>query len=488
VLDEVISQRFGMSISCYPRALIERLLEVLPEPAVVRGGDADALLRQHLSIGETHFLRHRDQFDVLCQIAPGLPGPASGGALSVWSAACSTGEEVWTLAAALRATPGLGGRFSVLGTDFNPESIRKAEEGRYRSWSMRGLALDEVAEWLWAEGDLYAVDPALQAHTRFQVGNLMDGGYPGSQDVIFCRNVLIYFRPDAIKKVYQGLFAALKPGGVLFVAATDPQPDPGMGFESVDAGGARYFRRPDGARPAVARPAAPAPAPVVARPAAAPARPAGSVARPAPRPAPAAAPRCAPPAPLPAAEAGSGPAATIASRWSALRGQVAQDALSAADQGRRAAGLCPAPSPAAPLPELPEALAAHLYGMASAGKLHEAIAHAADAVDAHPMDLGLRCAAAWLAAEGGLVEVASVHARQALFLQPDAPVPNLLVGALLIRQGQRGAYAQQRLVRAQAALAALPPDAQPPLSGGRTTETLLAIVREPHDPKHFARA
>jgi hypothetical protein len=126
--------------------------------------------------------------------------------------------------------------------------------------------------------------------------------------------------------------------------------------------------------------------------------------------------------------------------------------------------------------------------MASAGKLHEAIAHAADAVDAHPMDLGLRCAAAWLAAEGGLIEVASVHARQALFLQPDAAVPNLLVGALLIRQGQRGAYAQQRLVRAQAALAALPPDAQPPLSGGRTTETLLAIVREPHDPKHFARA
>ena len=492
VLDEVISHRFGMAISSYPRALIERLLEVLPEPAVVRSGGADALLRQHLSIGETHFLRHRDQFDLLSAVVGELPGLARRGSLKVWSAACSTGEEVWTLAATLRAHPKLGGRFEIFGSDFNAESVKKAEVGVYKSWSLRGVQTEEVAEWLWSAGDSYRVDPELRRHVRFAVANLMDRPYPGDQDVIFCRNVLIYFRPDAVRRVYEGLAAALAPGGVLFVASTDPQPEPGCGLDVVDCGGARYFRRSVDApslspsrvvEPTTgptARAAAPAAPAALGQPAAA-ARP-STFAR-----------------ETPSALSSTSSTATAA-RWSQLRQAVVGGEERAPRPAREPAAAStrssnPSPPPATPLnraegdpglgddrPDTVE-LVRSLMG---SGKAQEAVAVLSDLVEADPMNAELRCLATFAAVTAGMNELAALHARHALFLQPEGPVPNLLVGALMLRQGQRSPYAQQRLVRARLALEGLPPGRAVGCAAGRTVDALLRFVRDPHASDLFA--
>lgn len=487
VLDEVISHRYGMAISAYPRALIERLLEVLPEPSVVRAGGADALLRAHLSIGETHFLRHRDQFDLLSAIAGELPGLGRRGRLKVWSAACSTGEEVWTLAATLRAHAKLEGRFEILGTDFNAESVKKAEAGVYKGWSLRGVQTEEVAEWLWSSGDSYRIDPELRRHVRFGVANLMERPYPGDQDVIFCRNVLIYFRPDAVRRVYEGMAAALAPGGALFVASTDPQPEPGCGLDPVDCGGARYFRRSaDAVVAAPPRPGEPSTGPAL--------RPLSGGARAPARPPAAREPLSQSSAPAPSLAAARVDDGARSARWSLLRqslmGGGAGPASGEARPARAPAAVAPsrsaAPS-AAPSPlGADQGTAEQVRALLEAGKAQEAVAVLSDLVEAEPMCGELRCLAAFAAMAAGMIELAALHARHALFLQPEAPVPNLLVGALMLRQGQRGHYTQQRLLRAQRALEALPPGRSVGCAAGRTVDALLRFVRDPHAADLFA--
>ncbi|MBU1431389.1 tetratricopeptide repeat protein, partial [Myxococcota bacterium] len=187
----------------------------------------------------TFFLRHQHHFELLLAEAPRLSavdGPPR--ALRIWSAGCSTGEEAYSIAGTLR------GRvlFDLIATDLNPESVDKARRGVYSGWSLRGRV--ELPDWLRPEADGVVVDPALRQQVRFEVLNLMDDGFPQGLDVIFCRNVLLYFSPARAQEVYQRFLAALNPGGLLIIADTDPTPPPSVGFEVFWRGQARAFRKP----------------------------------------------------------------------------------------------------------------------------------------------------------------------------------------------------------------------------------------------------
>jgi len=187
--------------------------------AAAADGDerARALVYSAATVGETYFFRHPEHFELIRRIAPKL---AHGGALHAWSAGCSTGEESWSLAFALRdvvASP------SVVGTDLNVAALTVARRGRYGRWSLRGAGLP--AE-LRVDGGFVDVPPPLRRLVRFTQLNLASEDWStalgeGRFDLILCRNVLVYFSREAASAVMRRLAARLVDGGLLVVSALD---------------------------------------------------------------------------------------------------------------------------------------------------------------------------------------------------------------------------------------------------------------------------
>ncbi len=195
-------------------------------------------------IGETMFLRHLEQFSVLRRLISTLPSHGQGVPLSVWSAACSTGEEAYSLAAVLGPLAPLG--VQVLGTDANRAAIACAERGRYRPWSLRGLHLHdaEVAGWLVAQGQELEVRDPVRSQVRFAPHNLVSDPYPTGCEVIFCRNALLYFQADVAAAVLRRFASSLRVGGLLFLGAVDPVPgDADLWLEEVHDGVSCFRRR-----------------------------------------------------------------------------------------------------------------------------------------------------------------------------------------------------------------------------------------------------
>lgn len=187
------------------------------------------MLASHLTVGETHFYRDPASFDLLeREILPSLVArrAQTGRTLRLWSAGCCTGEEAYSLAiACARAVPDLcGGNISILATDINPDFLSKAEEGVYSKWSFRGTP-GWVSERFFspAPGGKFAIDTAIKHLVHFSYLNLATDSYPSlhnntnAMDVIFCRNVLMYFTPAHQRKVIAALHGCLVDGGYLVV-------------------------------------------------------------------------------------------------------------------------------------------------------------------------------------------------------------------------------------------------------------------------------
>ena len=181
-----------------------------------------------VTVGETYFFRQREHFDLLAQL-PALRQRS----VTAWSAGCSTGEEAYSLAAALRGLTGMGAeRLRVWGTDINEASLAQARTADYGRWSWRDTS-PAAARVLEAQ----ALEPANRACVRFAKHNLLeapsfDGGQGERFDLVFCRNVLVYFSPLAAARAVAALTAALKPGAWLVLGNTD-LPGAPMGLKRV---------------------------------------------------------------------------------------------------------------------------------------------------------------------------------------------------------------------------------------------------------------
>lgn len=185
------------------------------------------------TVGETWFQRIGAQLEALPDLLAGRPH------VRAWSAGCSTGEEAYALAAAFpRQT------VEVLGTDLNPESVRRAREGRYGAWSFRGVPPEQVRRSFERRGDQFEVRGELRRRVRFAVHNLTTPAPQLDLDVIACRNVTIYFTPAAAEQVYTHLTRALAPGGVMLLAPSDPRPPAHLGLVVERCGGTQVLRRP----------------------------------------------------------------------------------------------------------------------------------------------------------------------------------------------------------------------------------------------------
>ena len=221
-----------------------------------------AALLEAAVVPETHFYRVLPQMLALqANILPELLSRTAGPP-RLWSAGCSSGEEVYTLAFLLEECAvqlGLMARVqnsSVLGTDLSPHALALARVGCYGTWSFRGTPLAWQSRYFRAlegnpiTGPQWEVLGQVRNQVKFELYNLVEPPsgalleQKGQYDLILCRNVTIYFRPEVAQAVYRHLASRLSPGGYLMLGPSDPPPIALEGLEQKSAPGALYWQKP----------------------------------------------------------------------------------------------------------------------------------------------------------------------------------------------------------------------------------------------------
>jgi chemotaxis protein methyltransferase CheR len=242
-------------------------------------------LALNLTIGETYFLRDPKSYQALEEeLLPGLIAArrSTGRALSIWSAGCASGEEPYTLAILLsRIIPDLANwKITLLATDINPQALERGRLGVYSQWSFRNAPAWLMDYFTKREDGRFEVIPRIREMVRFSHLNLADpeemakSGDAHQLDIIFCRNVMLYFDAEQVRKTMAMLHAALKDTGWLFLGPTDVDHHTLQGFSSRHYDGAFVLSKiavqpteepvPEPAVPATA-PASPAPGATKAR-------------------------------------------------------------------------------------------------------------------------------------------------------------------------------------------------------------------------------
>ncbi len=197
-----------------------------------RSGNMEKEIINAITTNETLFFRDASPFEVFKhKILPDLidaRSKSSGGRsipLRIWSAACSTGQEVYSIAIALREALGNLGNFqlSILGTDISDEAVTKASYGKYNKFEIeRGLPLQTLNKYFTLMGDGWKIKDEIRAMAVFKKFNLMKpfAGL-GKFDIVFCRNVAIYFTPADKKTVFEKIASVLEPDGSLIIGSTE---------------------------------------------------------------------------------------------------------------------------------------------------------------------------------------------------------------------------------------------------------------------------
>jgi chemotaxis protein methyltransferase CheR len=212
-------------------------------------------LASYLTIGETYFFREKSSLEALeQQILPELVRArrSSGSQLRIWSAGCASGEEPYTLAIVLsRMIADLKEwKITILATDLNTRSLHKASEGIYTDWSFR-----DTPQWVRntffkaAPGGRWAISSDIKKMVTFSYLNLVEDVYPSllnctnAMDFILCRNVLMYFTPEAIKRVIQQFHRSLADESWLLVGPAETSQTLFSEFTSVSFAGATLYKK-----------------------------------------------------------------------------------------------------------------------------------------------------------------------------------------------------------------------------------------------------
>ena len=205
-----------------------------------------------LSVPETYFWREMDQVRALVEwVVPRWFDAPGAGPLRIWSAACATGEEPLTIAMALDQAGWFGrAPIEIRASDASTAAIEKARRGVYRERAFRNLPPELRARYFTQEGETktWRVDARLHAKVEWGVVNLMNEAEVAPRaaaNVIFCRNVFIYFSNQSISRTVSTFAAHIRPPGYLFVAASESLLRLSEDFELQEIGNAFvYERRP----------------------------------------------------------------------------------------------------------------------------------------------------------------------------------------------------------------------------------------------------
>ena len=216
-----------------------------------------SLLAEYLTVGETYFFREPKTLQALEElILKPLAAAENRKRLRIWCAGCSTGEEPYTLSIILHRTlPDVASRdITILGTDINPRVLEKARRGVYSAWSFRGIE-KEIRDGFFdvLDDGSRSVKQIYRRGVSFSLLNLADEEWrlwkdDAPPDVIFCRNVLIYFAADQREHVIQRFYSLLPPQGWLVVAPCESSALLASKFTPVHCGGATLYRKDPVAR------------------------------------------------------------------------------------------------------------------------------------------------------------------------------------------------------------------------------------------------
>ncbi len=194
-----------------------------------------------VTTNETSFFRNPSQLDAFKIIVH--KNYANGcwpqGGLKIWSAGCSTGEEAYTLAILMLEMSAQTGRpmpFTIFGTDISTKALESAKRGIYNPYSVRNTEKTMLQRYFMEKGGLYVLKDVVRKRTAFDFLNLIDSdSYRkySQMDMIFCRNVLIYFDEKGKKKVIENLYQSLKVGGYLTIGHAESLHNISRGFKPL---------------------------------------------------------------------------------------------------------------------------------------------------------------------------------------------------------------------------------------------------------------
>jgi chemotaxis protein methyltransferase CheR len=258
---DLIEQKLGLS---FDDSKLEGLRDVLGRRLAARSADAAAYLAElddgeangelrelgrELTVGETYFFRHREQFAAFSELA--LPerlqlgGPRE---VRVLSAGCASGEEPYSIAVRVlsHGIPA-GRRVSIRAVDVNPGALEKASRARYSTWSLRETDAEERKRWFVSHGREYTLAPEVRRLVTFEERNLAHDDpalfVPEAYDIVFCRNVLMYFSPVRIADIVSRFARSLAPGGYLFLGHAETLRGVSHDFHLQHTHNAFYYRR-----------------------------------------------------------------------------------------------------------------------------------------------------------------------------------------------------------------------------------------------------
>jgi chemotaxis protein methyltransferase CheR len=214
--------------------------------------ELDALVGE-LTIGETYFFRQNEHFDLLREtvIPELLRANRNTRELRIWSAGCATGAEPYSVAILLAqdfAGAFQDWRVTLLGTDINPDFLAQARKGRFSRWALRDLPENVIAAYFKPSDKHWTVDPSIRDAVTFRYHNLTeDHAHPAPDtlpfDLILCRNVMIYFSPDRIRRLGIRFHELLNPGGWLLPGHAEYSLEAFPQFTLVRESNATVYRR-----------------------------------------------------------------------------------------------------------------------------------------------------------------------------------------------------------------------------------------------------
>ncbi len=445
---------------------------------LARGGlPLDDLLAE-LTIGETYFFREPAQFKFLRnEVIPWFTKHrAVTHGIRAWSAACASGEEAYSLAILLgELRPNASD--IVLGTDISRARLSSAQRARYRRWSLRALPELDIERLFRQRGDIFELGAEYRKNTDFRYLNLAEDNYPAistavwGMDIIFCRNVLIYFDRETIQRVGGRLIDSLSTDGWLLLGASDPVLSDYVRCDVVQTESGLVYRKSTGAR-------RPSFSNIVQQanllpPQASPVLPAW-------------------PFPQPSHEPPSSSITHDDESWTthhtahtAAPGPDAVDnvapqpdsALDAAIKRRDFAEVVTLAQELQRAGDSSERVAvAQVRGLANLGRTTEADQACVVALEQHRMSSELTYLHTILLIQAGMYRDATMAARRALYLDRTMVVAHMAMATACSRSGATEA-AIRALANAEALLEGIPPESIVPSSDGETAARLLAMAR-----------
>lgn len=221
----------GIDLSSYKEAQMKRRIDTLIRKNKITGYEdfVNALKTNkdmfeefvnYLTINVSEFYRNPDQWELMDKVFIPEMLSAYGDNLKVWSAACSTGDEPYSLVMALSRHIPLN-KIKIIATDLDKQVIAQAKVGLYAEKSLVGVPKDLKEKYFTKVGASYQISNEIKSRVEFKEHNLLKDRYPDRCNFIVCRNVLIYFTDEAKEEVYKKFNEALVPNGILFIGSTE---------------------------------------------------------------------------------------------------------------------------------------------------------------------------------------------------------------------------------------------------------------------------